>query len=318
MYYIWRPAPLRGEDSYAFNPYAPGFGVTHGCLCGRGVNPSSGGKRRPNSGGGNDGGSVWLPPPPTLAEIQHALEQAEITKPVPRPTTKPGVSQDELNKQRDKVEKNVKAATGNDNSSDIIAEIGNAFTPTTDRVAYSPVTGAAGKGGGKGGGGPPASASSAEDGCEEEDADCITLYHGTDEGSAQDIRENGIDLSKVESGGVDFGRGFYTTRNSYEAADYANMALSEGKLGDFVKFRVPRNFFDQYRGRVFGASDSSFANLVRQMRTGGPMHSYDWLEGPVTNNPKVFLEGGPLSAGGNQISFHTPEIVQALSRFIVR
>lgn len=104
----------------------------------------------------------------------------------------------------------------------------------------------------------------------------------------------------------------------FKASDYMNGALARGSMGDIVKFLVPRSFLQQYAGRIFTSDEPAYASLVRQMRTGGPMHSYDWLEGPVTRDPDAFLRGGPLTAGGHQISFHTPEIVQVLSRFIVR
>jgi RHS repeat-associated protein len=75
MYYIWRPSPTV-DDSYPFDPYYPGFGVTHGCLCGQGVSPGGGHHGRPSYGGGGFSGSPGL----TAAQRAEAARQALLAR----------------------------------------------------------------------------------------------------------------------------------------------------------------------------------------------------------------------------------------------
>jgi hypothetical protein len=42
------------------------------------------------------------------------------------------------------------------------------------------------------------------------------------------------------------------------------------------------------------------------------MHSYDYVSGPVLNNPRAFYAGKPASTFGDQISFHTQRAIDLL------
>ena len=116
---------------------------------------------------------------------------------------------------------------------------------------------------------------------------------------------------------MDFGPGFYTTTDSGQAGAWAMRAAWGGGTPDIVEFRIPRNFLGEYSGQTF-TKGPDFANIVRQMRTGGAMHNYDWLEGPFLRNVQAFLERGELTTEGHQLSFHTARIVQQLNQYIVR
>ena len=65
-------------------------------------------------------------------------------------------------------------------------------------------------------------------------------------------------------------------------------------------------------GRSFGAANQDYLDFVRTMRSGGPMHPYDLVQGPVLRNPFGFLDGDPAITFGNQWSFHTQSAVDLL------
>jgi hypothetical protein len=47
-------------------------------------------------------------------------------------------------------------------------------------------------------------------------------------------------------------------------------------------------------------------------RTEGPIHGYDYVEGPLLINPQDFVAGAPPVTIGNQVSFHTEAGAQLL------
>lgn len=141
----------------------------------------------------------------------------------------------------------------------------------------------------------------------------MDLYHGTSAEYAANIRSNGIDLGAGRSN-LDFGRGFYTTRDPEQAATWA--ARHYGESGTVLHYSVPSSMFDSLSGRVFEEADSDYLDMVYSMRSGGPMHSYDYVEGPLLGNPGDFLAGKEPITFGNQVSFHTETAVNQLNRYL--
>ncbi|HEX6467799.1 MAG TPA: RHS repeat-associated core domain-containing protein [Streptosporangiaceae bacterium] len=90
-----------------------GVSVGHGSITAPRRSHSSGGAASGGSGGGSrssgrGGSGVRRPAGPTPAQIQAALAHAAAIKPAPRPPTKPGITQQQLNKIRDRVESRIK------------------------------------------------------------------------------------------------------------------------------------------------------------------------------------------------------------------
>jgi hypothetical protein len=75
--------------------------------------------------------------------------------------------------------------------------------------------------------------------------------------------------------------------------------------------------FDDLSGKVFLDANDEYIDMVRSMRSGGPMHSYDYVEGPLLGNPRGFLAGGAPVTFGNQISFHTEAAVTRLFGYLL-
>jgi hypothetical protein len=83
-----------------------------------------------------------------------------------------------------------------------------------------------------------------------------------------------------------------------------------------LRYSVPSSMFDNLSGRVFPGADSDYLDMVSSMRSGGPMHSYDYVEGPLLANPRDFLAGKEPITFGNQISFHTENAVNLLNGYL--
>jgi len=143
----------------------------------------------------------------------------------------------------------------------------------------------------------------------------IDLYHGTSSGAggAANIRSNGIDLG-VGKANRDFGRGFYMTRDPVQAAKWASQNF--GDSGTVLRFRVPSSMFDGLSGKVFPDANSGYLDMVRSMRSGGTMHSFDYVEGPLLGNPDDFLAGKEPFTFGHQISFHSETAVNRLNGYL--
>jgi hypothetical protein len=131
---------------------------------------------------------------------------------------------------------------------------------------------------------------------------------------AANIRANGIDLS-VGRPNLDFGRGFYTTRDALQAAKWASQHY--GAAGTVLQFRVPTSMFDSLSGQAFPSATSDYLDFVRAMRSGGPMHSYDYVERPLLGNPGAFLAENEPFTLGNQISFNSEGAVNLLYRYLL-
>lgn len=129
----------------------------------------------------------------------------------------------------------------------------------------------------------------------------------------ENIRSNGIDLS-IGRPDPDFGPGFYTTRFPAQAAEW--VAQNYGDAGTVLHFRAPASMFDNLSGKVFPDANGEYLDMVRSMRLQGPMHSYDYVEGPLLGNPQDFLTGKAAITFGNQVSFHTQTAADLLCGYL--
>ena len=110
----------------------------------------------------------------------------------------------------------------------------------------------------------------------------ITFYHGTTSEGAQSIRANGLSLSKQRPD-LDFGpRGFYTTTDRGQAAQWA------GENGVVLAFRVKKSDLGDVRMTQFMDDSSGWQNFVTKNRLGQghEFPNVDVVNGPVLANPQ--------------------------------
>lgn len=120
---------------------------------------------------------------------------------------------------------------------------------------------------------------------------------------------------------VDFGQGFYTTTNQHQAEQWANtrvlrMPPHPGIRAVVLAFTIDRDALAALDTLAFVRPTTDFWDFVTDCRHGFPPHarshpsppSYDVVYGPVTIWPQSLL-----LADCDQISFHTPPAVAALS-----
>ncbi len=126
------------------------------------------------------------------------------------------------------------------------------------------------------------------------------LYHGTSSDAAASIRTNGVDTG-FSSRPMDFGNGFYTTRDAAQAAKWATSRY--GGDGVVLQFRVPNSALDALHSRTFAGPGPELDDFVRYYRGGGTDLPYDMVEGPMLGNPGAFMRGKPGRWFGNQVTF---------------
>lgn len=154
----------------------------------------------------------------------------------------------------------------------------------------------------------------------------MKLYHG----SNMEVRKPSLLRSRRKT---DFGRGFYTTTQKEQAEHWTSIKIDRAKSGRRVVsvFEVSSEILTnpELKIREFHGPDEAWLNFVVDSRKG-VRHNYDLVYGPVAND-KVFTvvnlyESGVLDAPAaiaelkayktyNQLSFHTPRVIQAL-RFV--
>jgi 8-oxo-dGTP pyrophosphatase MutT (NUDIX family) len=145
----------------------------------------------------------------------------------------------------------------------------------------------------------------------------VTLYHGTTDRGADSIRSRGIDLS-VQRDRTDFGTGFYTTPDHWDARRMARKrAQAHGGVPVVLRFDVPAEELNEMSGIWFPRASREYQEFVRMMRLKGRRHAFDWVRGPVLYGVRDFLAGGEVNASGDQVSFHTPRAAQVLAAQLV-
>jgi hypothetical protein len=130
--------------------------------------------------------------------------------------------------------------------------------------------------------------------------DFTDLYHGTSADGAANIYANGVDTS-YSSRPMDFGNGFYTTRDPAQAAAWA--ARRFGNNGVVLHFRVPTAQLRAMNSQVFSGDSPALRAFVRYYRGGGTGTPFDSVEGPMLGNPSAFMRGQAPRWFGNQVAF---------------
>nr|WP_254068606.1 RHS repeat-associated core domain-containing protein [Brevibacillus sp. 7WMA2] len=111
----------------------------------------------------------------------------------------------------------------------------------------------------------------------------IPLYHATSNSGAKSILTNGIDV-KYGRANLDFGQGYYVTRDVKQAVDWVNSRFS-GK-GSIMIFAVDPDEMKQFRGlHLWGGKQ--WEEYVRDNRAGKLLNAYDYVEGPYLANPSA-------------------------------
>lgn len=151
----------------------------------------------------------------------------------------------------------------------------------------------------------------------------MLVYHG----SNVEVRKPSLLKSRKNT---DFGRGFYTTTQKEQAEHWTSIKIDRAKKGRRIVsvFEIQYDLLtnSELKIREFHGPDEAWLNFVVDSRKGVE-HDYDLVFGPVAND-KVFTvvnlyESGVLDAPAaiaelkayktyNQLSFHTPRVIQAL------
>ncbi|MGD6745400.1 DUF6531 domain-containing protein [Streptomyces sp. BH106] len=127
----------------------------------------------------------------------------------------------------------------------------------------------------------------------------VDLFHGTHKNAAASIRKNGVD-TKFSTRPMDFGNGFYTTRNAKQATDWA---AKHGNNAEVLHFRVPRADFDALKSKTFRGESEELDMFVYNYRKGSKDLPYEMVEGPMLGNPKDFMKWEKGNWWGNQVVF---------------
>lgn len=145
-------------------------------------------------------------------------------------------------------------------------------------------------------------------------SEIITLYHGTSTEGAQSIYANGVNLNYATRD-MDFGRGFYTTKDINQAKEWAAKHGSEG--GAIVEFNVPKSEFDTLNNKLFNSADAEWEDFVRKSRNG-MKNDYDTISGPMLKNPSPKFKQGKVNAKskGQQTAFNSQKAVDMLNKYM--
>ena len=144
----------------------------------------------------------------------------------------------------------------------------------------------------------------------------ITQFHATDAANIASIRKR-IDVS-FSRDDLDFGPGFYTTRNRAQAAQWA----SRFDQPTVLTFRVSQYKFSKLNGLHFDAPGIGWSMFVRANRLlQGPAHGFDVISGPVLEIDTAGVQSGlPISAwpGYDQTAWITDPATTLLHKGLQR
>ena len=147
----------------------------------------------------------------------------------------------------------------------------------------------------------------------------FTVYHGTSASSGQNIKQNGIDLSRSR-GKLDFdpsGSGGFYTSDSLEDTIKYNKRI--GGQTDIIQIDIPDAELANMKIKVFENADAEWADFVTKGRQGTLVHDYDIVIGPKLANPDDVLAGiEPPKAikKQKQIVFTSDKAAQLASKHI--
>lgn len=115
---------------------------------------------------------------------------------------------------------------------------------------------------------------------------------------------------------MDFGRGFYTTKDINQANDWI-LRKFKGN-GEMIEFRIPKSEFNKLNGLNFENADSKWLKFVTASRNGNK-NAYDYVSGPMLANPRGYLQQGKKALStGQQISFNTNDAINILNQYMKR
>jgi hypothetical protein len=148
----------------------------------------------------------------------------------------------------------------------------------------------------------------------------LTVYHGCDYQSANDIINLGIDLTKCKLL-TDFGQGFYTTTSLKQAKSWANQRCNRVSLRNRIaistvlKFDIDRDVLARQKILFFiiESANTDYWDFVSHYRTIAPAQhnlrgsNYDVVAGPVSLWPQPLV-----IKDCDQVSFHTPKSISIL------
>ncbi|HEY3684800.1 MAG TPA: LamG-like jellyroll fold domain-containing protein [Streptosporangiaceae bacterium] len=212
------------------------------------------------------------PPMPSLAQIQGALARAAALKPAPRPVAKPGITQKQLNKIRDNVEKHVTPITGDQNLDPILNNPANTFQPQDADPRPSPLAVSSGKGGGD----PPSVPDTGQPPTQAhlDDAQCSGHYQRYD------------------------GQDTYTT--AYQCSTSEESPVLLGRLADMKQYIA---------NKPEGSFDADFLNIRGTMANGKKgVGGWNWtrnkqfIDNAISSGREVRLvtnPDAPIYSGGN-------------------
>ncbi|MFF3493489.1 DUF6531 domain-containing protein [Streptomyces sp. NPDC002795] len=142
----------------------------------------------------------------------------------------------------------------------------------------------------------------------------VDLFHGTNKNAAASIRRDGVNTS-ISTRPMDFGNGFYTTRNAQQATDWASRS---GKNAEVLHFRVPKDKFDALNSKTFKGKSEELDWFVYEYRNGKKDLPYEMVEGPMLGNVKDFMNFYPGKWFGNQVVFFGDDAGKLLTNSLQR
>lgn len=160
----------------------------------------------------------------------------------------------------------------------------------------------------------------------------MEVYHGTSYSSAISILESGIDLTAGRKN-MDFGRGFYTTKDYYQAERWAkrksfyrnndSMAVlafycNEETLNSLIFHERDKRWFDYiFSNRVYGKDLYPFYDYIEGDMADGniKLETSDLLAGKINASEYKRRISKPI---GSQIVFKTKKGIESLKfKYIV-
>lgn len=136
----------------------------------------------------------------------------------------------------------------------------------------------------------------------------MTVYHGTDDLSANRIRLGGLDPNPTNDK-RDFGKGFYVTTSLHQAQQWANQhSRRKKRYPEVLEYRLHRDAIEGLSHLTFTMATADFYDFVDYCRQGHANHgphpraaAYEVVYGPVRlGQQRIVL------ANSDQILFSNP------------
>jgi hypothetical protein len=165
------------------------------------------------------------------------------------------------------------------------------------------------------------------------------LYHGTIDFYVEHIVNKGISIVNREIVDSDFGNGFYMTVDNFnQAKEWAEYTARHPRpikqllcemnksVDDFLEQRMRMKpiviafrindilCFERLNKQIYTVDSLRWKEFVVENRSGGTIHLYDWVYGPVADGGIQSLYPSEIKAynGYNQLSVHTKEAINCI------